>query len=194
MKSLDLGGTVLLVVTLRELDILKRGLSDTIVINGTETEDTPANRPAIWAQRHASELLAKMPSPFKCESFVYAGPGHQSQHTCEIEYEHPLAGEHHDFNTWWEGTASYEMVEQDWETRHVGPEDMNIEAGDVSTGICGDAPTKPGKRRPRRNGGCSTPPTTTKDVAADDLVHARRHDRQRRSPQGRTARRPVRPA
>jgi hypothetical protein len=108
MRSLDIGGYVVLVVSLHELDTIKRGLVDTMNIMTPDTmEDIPTNRPALWAQRRARELMAQMPEPFKCKAFVYAGPGHQSKHECEIESIHPIEGEHRDFNTEWEGTARY---------------------------------------------------------------------------------------
>lgn len=42
----------------------------------------------------------------KCEAFLYGGPGHQSRHTCEYEFPHPIDGEHHDsYGYDWTGTA-----------------------------------------------------------------------------------------
>ena len=137
---MDIGGHVVLVVSLHELETLKVGLVSTM-FESAGLEDTPENRPRLWAERRASELLNQFPTPFKCESFVMAGPGHQSKHECEIESEHPIEGEHRDFNTEWEGTARYEMVEQPWEFRQIGPEDMNIpplfESGDIWTSVDG---------------------------------------------------------
>jgi hypothetical protein len=129
MESMDIGGRVVLVVSLIELETIKQGLRQTadLVPAHLVPEDTPENRPLMWQVRRASELLQQMPVPFKCESFCYAGPGHQSKHECEVESKHPIEGEHRDFNTEWIGTASYEMVEQPWVFHYEGPEDMNIE-------------------------------------------------------------------
>jgi hypothetical protein len=44
---------------------------------------------------------------FACPAFVYAGPGHQSKHTCHYHMPHSLDGEHADSMYWWEGTATY---------------------------------------------------------------------------------------
>ena len=100
---MDIGGKVVLVVSLRELDTIKDGLKSTAMT--PLLDDTPEDRPRLWAAKRARELLEQMPVPFKCEAFVYAGPGHQSRHECEIESKHPIEGEHRDFNTEWEGTA-----------------------------------------------------------------------------------------
>lgn len=45
---------------------------------------------------------------FKCPSFVYAGPGHQSKHTCDYRRPHPIEGEHSDDMYEWEGTTVME--------------------------------------------------------------------------------------
>jgi hypothetical protein len=42
---------------------------------------------------------------FTCPSFVYAGPGHQSKHVCELNRPHPLDGEHGDDMYEWTGTT-----------------------------------------------------------------------------------------
>lgn len=47
--------------------------------------------------------------PFVCQSFVYAGPGHQSRHQCDCSWPHPLDGEHFNDMHSWNGTA----VEED---------------------------------------------------------------------------------
>lgn len=134
---MDIGGKVVLVVSLRELETIKVGLQRSIAAAPPRLRDTPENRPRLWAAKRAKELLKQMPVPFKCESFCMAGPGHQSKHECEIESKHPIEGEHRDFNTEWTGTAYYEMVEQPWEFRQIGPEDMNIEQGDEWTSVDG---------------------------------------------------------
>lgn len=135
---MDIGGHVVLVVSLHELEILKRGLVDTMnTLTPDMMDDTRENRPGLWAHRRAQELLHQMPEPFKCQAFVYAGPGHQSKHECEVESIHPIEGEHRDSNTEWMGTAHYEFVEQPWEFRQVGPEDMNIEVGGEWTSVDG---------------------------------------------------------
>ena len=126
---MDIGGHVVLVVSLYELETLKRGLVD------TANTVTPDRSQYEW--RRAAELLGQMPVPFKCESFVMAGPGHQSKHECEIESIHDIGGEHHDSMYEWEGTSSYEMVEQPWEFRQVGPEDMNIPEGETWASVDG---------------------------------------------------------
>lgn len=133
---MDIGGHVVLVVSLRELETLKVGLVSTM-FESAGLEDTPENRPRLWAERRASELLNQFPVPFKCESFCYAGPGHQSKHECEIESIHSIGGEHHDFNTEWNSTAYYEMVEQPWEYEVYGPDDMNIEPGGTWVSVDG---------------------------------------------------------
>lgn len=43
---------------------------------------------------------------FDCPSFVYAGPGHQSKHTCQYKRPHDAEGEHYDDNTEWVGTST----------------------------------------------------------------------------------------
>jgi hypothetical protein len=133
---MDIGGHVVLVVSLRELETLKVGLTSTM-FESAGLEDTPENRPRLWAERRATELLNQFPTPFKCEAFVYAGPGHQSKHECEIESIHPIEGEHHDFNTEWTGTAYYETPDEPWVFTNVGPEDMNIEIGGQWTSVDG---------------------------------------------------------
>lgn len=49
---------------------------------------------------------------FDCPSFVYAGPGHQSRHTCTNDHPHPLDGEHRDDLYTWIGTASFEQLDE----------------------------------------------------------------------------------
>jgi len=132
---MDIGGKVVLVVSLRELTTIKVGLQNTAMT--PLLDDTPANHLRRWEASRAKELLAQMPEPFKCQAFVYAGPGHQSKHECEIESIHPITGEHRDFNTEWEGTASYEMIEQPWVFTNSGPEDINLDPGDVWTSVDG---------------------------------------------------------
>lgn len=167
---MDIGGHVVLVVSLHELEVLKRGLVDTMnTLTPDMMDDTRENRPGLWAHRRAQELLRQMPEPFKCQAFVYAGPGHQSKHECEIESIHPIEGEHSDSNTEWMGTSSYEMMEQPWEYEHYGPDDMNVEPGGEWTSVDGfrwrrnddgDGWMKqaPPKRKlvnvPHRNGSC----------------------------------------
>lgn len=56
---------------------------------------------------------------FKCQSFVYAGPGHQSRHTCEYHRPHSIEGEHSDFMYEWEGTS----VEEDLGPRIINGKD-----------------------------------------------------------------------
>jgi hypothetical protein len=134
---MDIGGHVVLVVNLHELETLAVGLRQTADVELSPLDDAPENRPIMWAARRAKELLGQFPIPFKCPSFVYAGPGHQSKHECEIESLHPIEGEHRDFNTEWIGTASYEMVPQPWEYEVYGPDDMNIEPGGTWVSVDG---------------------------------------------------------
>lgn len=55
----------------------------------------------------ADELirLVKHYYEFKCPSFIYAGPGHQSKHTCNLHYPHDLDGEHENHYYEWTGTS-----------------------------------------------------------------------------------------
>lgn len=43
---------------------------------------------------------------FKCPSFIYGGPGHQSLHKCERHRPHGIGDEHHNSMGYeWTGTA-----------------------------------------------------------------------------------------
>lgn len=166
---MDIGGHVVLVVSLHELETIKRGLVDTMnTLTPDMMEDTRENRPTLWAHRRAAELMKQLPEPFKCQAFVYAGPGHQSKHECEIESIHPIEGEHHDSNTEWEGTAYYEMEDQPWVFTNSGPEDIQLDSGDTWVSVDGftwrrpfdggwesQAPAKRKLRNPKHvNGSC----------------------------------------
>lgn len=134
---MDIGGHVVLVVSLHELNTLKETLNVVANLDTSQMPDVPVNRPLLWQVRRATELLKQFPVPFKCEAFVMAGPGHQSRHTCEREDEHPIEGEHSDLNTEWTGTAYYEVVEQPWKFTNSGPEDINLDPGNEWTSVSG---------------------------------------------------------
>lgn len=64
----------------------------------------PPERPLQnWQARLIEAIMDEY--EFKCPAFVYAGPGHQSRHTCEDSHPHPIEGEHRDFLYEWVGTS-----------------------------------------------------------------------------------------
>lgn len=68
-----------------------------------------AYRFATWLERNWHQV--EVSYEFRCPSFVYAGPGHQSRHECEIHRPHPIDGGHEDRLYEWEGTSVEEVVD-----------------------------------------------------------------------------------
>lgn len=60
-----------------------------------------------WQVRIIDAILDEY--EFNCQSFVYAGPGHQSRHECTDHRPHPIEGEHRDDLYEWVGTSEEQV-------------------------------------------------------------------------------------